>query len=284
MHSHPACLNMGSISIAFLRPTCSMNLNLECGRPFSYIYCGWLTLMVATQLWRLMLGRIHVFCQLFICVLTPWSLNRFREVPTFGRDTIRRFTSNVSGLKKLAARDFEDILQVRVNGFRFVVVKLTLVLAVRNTSFRGPVPQRPRPHHPTAPLRTCNMAWSRETPPAYWNHSSWSRKLNHTTWRSATKISVRRLPSIQNKGSSFRRNCSSASPSCKGEENHKCEEGKNQAKKGGNTRASYCETQKEEQSPKFEYRYIQNAFTRRLCSLYSQGYSGIIMLDVILVS
>jgi hypothetical protein len=31
---------------------------------------------------------------------------------TFGRDTIRRFRSNVSELKKMAARDFEDLLQV----------------------------------------------------------------------------------------------------------------------------------------------------------------------------
>jgi hypothetical protein len=33
-------------------------------------------------------------------------------MPTFGRETIRRFSSNVSGLNKMAARDFEDILQV----------------------------------------------------------------------------------------------------------------------------------------------------------------------------
>lgn len=33
-------------------------------------------------------------------------------MPTFGRDTIRRFANNISELKKLAARDFEDILQV----------------------------------------------------------------------------------------------------------------------------------------------------------------------------
>ena len=32
---------------------------------------------------------------------------------TFGRGTIRRFPSNVSEMKKMAARDFEDILQVR---------------------------------------------------------------------------------------------------------------------------------------------------------------------------
>lgn len=37
---------------------------------------------------------------------------RFRTVPTFGRGTIRRFVDNVSELKKLAARDYEDLLQV----------------------------------------------------------------------------------------------------------------------------------------------------------------------------
>ncbi|KIJ23071.1 hypothetical protein M422DRAFT_276426 [Sphaerobolus stellatus SS14] len=36
---------------------------------------------------------------------------RFRKVPAFGRGTIRRFTGNVSELKKLAARNYEDILQ-----------------------------------------------------------------------------------------------------------------------------------------------------------------------------
>ncbi|KAH9923724.1 uncharacterized protein BXZ73DRAFT_103768 [Epithele typhae] len=37
--------------------------------------------------------------------------SRFSQVPTFGRSTIRPFGSNMSGLKKLAARDYEDILQ-----------------------------------------------------------------------------------------------------------------------------------------------------------------------------
>ncbi|KAJ7651841.1 hypothetical protein B0H17DRAFT_900963, partial [Mycena rosella] len=35
----------------------------------------------------------------------------FRQMPTFGRSTIRCFHANVSEMKKLAARDFEDILQ-----------------------------------------------------------------------------------------------------------------------------------------------------------------------------
>ena len=37
---------------------------------------------------------------------------RFRQISTFGRDTIRRFDGNVSELKKMAARNFDDILQV----------------------------------------------------------------------------------------------------------------------------------------------------------------------------
>jgi hypothetical protein len=36
---------------------------------------------------------------------------RYRSVPTFG-DAIRRFHQNASAMKKLAARDFEDLLQV----------------------------------------------------------------------------------------------------------------------------------------------------------------------------
>ncbi|KAF6756915.1 hypothetical protein DFP72DRAFT_1066293 [Ephemerocybe angulata] len=37
--------------------------------------------------------------------------SRFRQTPTFGKDTIRRFRRNVSDLKQMAARDYEDILQ-----------------------------------------------------------------------------------------------------------------------------------------------------------------------------
>ena len=37
---------------------------------------------------------------------------RYRLVPSFGADAIRRFTSNPSDMKKLATCDFEDLLQV----------------------------------------------------------------------------------------------------------------------------------------------------------------------------
>ncbi|KZO91314.1 hypothetical protein CALVIDRAFT_489296, partial [Calocera viscosa TUFC12733] len=36
---------------------------------------------------------------------------RFRKVPKFGRETIRNFIGNVSDLTRMAAHDYEDILQ-----------------------------------------------------------------------------------------------------------------------------------------------------------------------------
>jgi hypothetical protein len=46
---------------------------------------------------------------------TVQELNkRYRQVPPFGRGVIRRFTGNPSAMRKLAARDFEDLLQVRI--------------------------------------------------------------------------------------------------------------------------------------------------------------------------
>ena len=53
-------------------------------------------------------------------------------VPTFGRFTIRRFHNNVSEMKKLAARDFEDILQVA-----FVSFSLTMSQIANTTSSCG---------------------------------------------------------------------------------------------------------------------------------------------------
>jgi len=57
------------------------------------------------------LNERQVLIQFYVLMLTlPAS---YRQVPTFGRDTIRRFHKNASAMKKLAARDFEDLLQVR---------------------------------------------------------------------------------------------------------------------------------------------------------------------------
>jgi len=50
-----------------------------------------------------------------ITTLSPWLtttyLNRYRQMPQFSQ-VIQRFTNNISEMKKLAVRDFEDLLQV----------------------------------------------------------------------------------------------------------------------------------------------------------------------------
>ena len=47
-------------------------------------------------------------------LLTQASPIRYRQIPSFGQDTIRRFHKNASAMKKLGACDFEDLLQVRM--------------------------------------------------------------------------------------------------------------------------------------------------------------------------
>ncbi|KAF8193727.1 hypothetical protein BJ912DRAFT_901526 [Pholiota molesta] len=49
---------------------------------------------------------------------------RYRQISTFGRDTIRKFNNNVSGMKKLAARDFEDLLQTTIRDLESSTIRL----------------------------------------------------------------------------------------------------------------------------------------------------------------
>ncbi|PPQ89051.1 hypothetical protein CVT25_006542, partial [Psilocybe cyanescens] len=55
---------------------------------------------------------------------TIQTLNsRYRQISTFGRGTIRKFSNNASGMKKLAARDFEDLLQCAIPVFEGLLPK-----------------------------------------------------------------------------------------------------------------------------------------------------------------
>ena len=58
------------------------------------------------------LDRWYVNCTVSYQGLINSVTTRFRAMPTFGSSTIRRFATNASEMKKLAARDFEDLLQV----------------------------------------------------------------------------------------------------------------------------------------------------------------------------
>ena len=46
---------------------------------------------------------------------------RFREIPSFGCDGIRKTTSNRSELKKMTAHDYEDMLQVSLELLDFTL-------------------------------------------------------------------------------------------------------------------------------------------------------------------
>jgi len=45
-------------------------------------------------------------------VLNSYFALRFCQISLFGHDTIRKLSNNASAMKKLAARDYEDLLQV----------------------------------------------------------------------------------------------------------------------------------------------------------------------------
>ncbi|KAJ3768912.1 hypothetical protein FB446DRAFT_706633 [Lentinula raphanica] len=64
--------------------------------------------------------ELGVFKSLFahlIRILYAKDHTLFRQVPTFGFDTIRLFANNASEMKQLAARDYEDILQCSIPVF-----------------------------------------------------------------------------------------------------------------------------------------------------------------------
>jgi hypothetical protein len=47
---------------------------------------------------------------------------RFREIPPFGRDGVRKTRSNRSVSKKMTAHDYEATLQVRMHSFKWFYI------------------------------------------------------------------------------------------------------------------------------------------------------------------
>ena len=108
MRSLLGFLASGLIFSRYFWWTFCMNSSLGFGKKYLFTYWEYCKVLMALQIsWTT--GK-PVLLQETIC----WfhiSI-RFRAVPTFGRDSIRKFTNNVSELKKLGARDYENLLQV----------------------------------------------------------------------------------------------------------------------------------------------------------------------------
>ena len=82
---------------------------------------------------------------------------RYRQVPPFGNGIIRRFTGNPSAMRKLAARDFEDLLQVRSPWLLDNMAYL--IYTVCPPGLRGPTSHTKRKHHTQDLIvRPCYMA------------------------------------------------------------------------------------------------------------------------------
>ncbi len=63
-------------------------------------------------------------------------------MPTFGRDTIRRFSNSVSELKKLGARDYENILQVFQKNSKNLALSLICTFKCSIPVFEGLLPDK----------------------------------------------------------------------------------------------------------------------------------------------
>lgn len=68
-------------------------------------------------------------------------------------------------MKKLAARDFEDLLQVCYTN-RYFYLRY-LLFSVLNSRFRWPTRPEQQHNHHGSPLRARNMAWTCQTPPSH---------------------------------------------------------------------------------------------------------------------
>ena len=133
----------------------------------------------------------------------------YRNVPPFGRSTIHKFHSNASAMKKLAARDFEDLLQVIV--CLFVIQICPNSLLVCYSRFRWSSAIWTWPNCPCIAFWaeyvdiTCKITW------AYGDNASWSRMLNHSTGRLLAEIWKGRMLTIQHQRTSSR-TCSTQPP------------------------------------------------------------------------
>jgi hypothetical protein len=81
------------------------------GRQFSYTCCAFSLQPVVTEYKNSISGRSSHLC--LPCLIDDINDSiRYRHIPTFGRGTIRKFSCSASAMNRLAAQDFEDLLQV----------------------------------------------------------------------------------------------------------------------------------------------------------------------------
>lgn len=150
------------------------------------------------MLFKNLIQGMYIFSQSFLLTIVFY---RFREVPTFGCDVIRRFHVNVSSQKRIAARDYEDILQVCIYIFLSNYTDIGLVYC---TGHRRDFSQKGRQDHSRPYLYDARMAlYCKATSTNQGNHATlrWTRSQ---TWKSLEKIQEDGLCKIHHKGTPSR--------------------------------------------------------------------------------
>jgi hypothetical protein len=71
-------------------------------------------------------GEIFSFYYVFTLLI---STSRYHLISAFGRSTIRNFCDDASAMKKLAGRDFEDLLQVRTVSLSYISLQVIVLNA-----------------------------------------------------------------------------------------------------------------------------------------------------------
>lgn len=124
-------------------------------------------------------------------ILSGWCSDkfcRFRQIPTFGRDTIRKFSSNTSEMKKLCARDFEDILQVRDLCFMLDRMLTRHRIKVCHPCFRWPTGRAPQQHTLATVIFICTLAWPSKASVAYRYYVGYHGSSDDRTWPGTPRI------------------------------------------------------------------------------------------------
>ncbi|KAG1838099.1 hypothetical protein DFJ58DRAFT_668566 [Suillus subalutaceus] len=93
---------------------CSVNVSLQYAFNFFLMLVVDLLHVFELGVWKAIFTHLmHILAAAGGVAVQELNL-RYCQVPTFGRGTIRHFHRNASVIKCLAARDFEDLLQVRL--------------------------------------------------------------------------------------------------------------------------------------------------------------------------
>jgi ABC-type multidrug transport system fused ATPase/permease subunit len=129
-------------------------------------------------------------------VISETFVVSFRQVPSFGRDGIRRFSANMSEMKRLAARDFEDLLQVIVDIFdvaNWLIMIISALFLFLTVYFPNLTTALSFGYY--SPAHT-GMAWQNSASTPIARFAFWMRRLSTSALSSVRSLLKHALPSI----------------------------------------------------------------------------------------